>query len=249
MSADHHFDGLAGKFSRNIYGTTKGRLRHELLCHAMAPWLPASPTPILELGCGTGEMGLYLANAGYPVTLTDASVDVLENAQALLTGKDNATFRHQPMLDIDDIHAFRFIVCHAVLEWLATPLDALSHLYSKMQPGAQLSLSFFNRDAAVFNNAVYGNFDYIARGMKVKKQVRLNPKQPLAPAEIIAHCEKLGFRVQAKTGIRCFHDYLRDRSMQENRYDEVLALEKQYGGQAPYCWLGRYFHLILQKDG
>lgn len=247
MQHDHSFDGLAGKFSKNIYGTTKGRLRHALLVHAVEKWLPVKGTPVLELGCGTGEMALTLSEIGHPVTLTDASSEVLAQARMLLSDYPDARFIQCPLQQVPDVSDFDFIVCHAVLEWLAAPLEALTHIYENMREGAVMSLSFFNRDAALFNNAVYGNFDYIARDMKVKKQVRLNPKQPLSPAQVMAHCENAGFSIEAKTGIRCFHDYLRDREMQQTRFDEILELEKQYGNKEPYCRLGRYFHLILQK--
>ncbi|CCP06789.1 S-adenosylmethionine-dependentmethyltransferase [Erwinia amylovora MR1] len=40
--------------------------------------------------------------------------------------------------------------------------------------------------------------------------------------------------IENKTGIRVFHDYLRDKSKQSDRFDEVLALEKQYCRQEPF---------------
>ena len=117
-----------------------------------------------------------------------------------------------------------------------------------MKPGARLSLSFFNQDANLFANAIYGNFDYIAKGMKVKKQVRLNPKQPLSATRVVEHCESLGFKIIEKAGIRCFHDYMRDITHQSSKFDDLLALERQYHRQAPYLWLGKYFQLILEKE-
>ncbi|WP_218311046.1 methyltransferase domain-containing protein [Alteromonas antoniana] len=247
MKNDHSFDGLAGKFSKNIYGTTKGRLRHALLLNAMNDWLPATDSPIIELGSGTGEMALSLSERGYAMTLTDPSTDVLSQAASLLSAYPATQFIQKPLQQLSSIGDYSFIVCHAVLEWLVAPMEALSYIYEKMQSGSTLSLSFFNRDAALFNNAVYGNFDYIARDMKVKKQVRLNPKQPLSPPMVIEHCKQTGFTICAMTGIRCFHDYIRDREMQNSHFEDILALEKQYGSQEPFCRLGRYFHLILKK--
>lgn len=243
---DQSFNGLAEKFNRNIYGTTKGRLRHQLLCDVLSEVLADEPAQnIIELGGGTGVMSAFLAGLGHQLTLTDISEDILTIARQQLDA--GIAVRQADLFAIDDLGEFDVVVCHAVLEWLARPFEALSILADRLRPGARLSLTFFNRDAALFSNAVYGNFDYIARGMKVKNQVRLNPQQPLVPKAVIAEVEKLGFEVQSMRGIRCFHDYLRDRQMADSKYDELLALEREYGQREPYLWLGKYFHLWLEK--
>ncbi len=247
MSSDQIFDGLADKFASNIYGTSKGRLRHTLLCEAVAPWLPSPPGKILELGGGTGVFARFLAEQGQKVTFTDASEDVLEHAKTVLRDQPGIHISQARLQDITDINHYDMIVCHAVLEWLDKPLDAIAYLAGEMASGALLSLSFFNRDALLFGNALYGNFDYIAQGMKVKKKVRLNPHHPLSVEPVIASCEDAGLAIRAKTGIRCFHDYLKDRDMQESHFDQLLALEREYNQRHPYLWLGKYFHLMLEK--
>lgn len=248
MSTDQVFDGLADKFANNIYGTTKGKLRHLLLCEALAPWLPASSSHVLEVGGGTGEMALYLAQRGHQVTLSDASEDVLSLAREQLDGLSAITILHARLQDIANVADYQLVVCHAVLEWLDKPLDAIASLGRDMKPGALLSLSFFNRDALLFGNALYGNFDYIEQGMKVKKKVRLNPHNPLSVQPVIDACERAGFRIKAKTGIRCFHDYLKDREMQQSHFEQLLAAERKYNQTHPYLWLGKYFHMVLEKQ-
>lgn len=252
MRDDHVFDGIADKFAKNIYGTTKGKLRHTLLCDVLTPHVP-NHAHVLEIGGGTGVMTAYLASIGHKVVLTDASKDVLVQAEDLFSQSVNASFRdnieirQQFLQDINDFTPFNVIVCHAVLEWLDEPYEALSMLYDRMTAGTTLSLSFFNYDANLFANAIYGNFDYIAKGMKAKKQVRLNPKKPLSALKVLEYCESLGFSIVEKAGVRCFHDYMRDISHQASKYDELLALERQYHKQAPYMWLGKYFHIIAKK--
>ncbi len=61
---DHGFDGISDKFARNIYGTTKGTLRHTLLCYHLQQLgiLPelcsehssAKTLRVLDAGCGLG---------------------------------------------------------------------------------------------------------------------------------------------------------------------------------------------------
>lgn len=251
MTKDRIFDGIADKFAKNIYGTTKGRLRHSLLCDVLTPFVNLNqtekPLNILEIGGGTGVMSAHLASLGHNIVLTDASQDVLEQANELLAPFSNVVIRHQYLQEIKDIQNFDLVVCHAVLEWLEAPYEAINTLYNSMQKGARLSLSFFNQDANLFANAIYGNFDYIAKGMKAKKQVRLNPNQPLSAMKVVEYCESIGFSILDKSGVRCFHDYMRDISHQSAKYEDLLALERQYHRQQPYLWLGKYFHLMLEK--
>ena len=246
MNQDHIFDGIASKFANNIYGTTKGQLRQIILCDVLEPHIGV-PMQVLEVGGGTGVMTAHLASKGHKVVLTDASADVLALAKENLCDLHNVEIRQQYLSAIDDIDKYDLVVCHAVLEWLSDPHAAVAFLYQNMRKGAKLSLSFFNKDAALFANAIYGNFDYIERGMKVKNQVRLNPKQPLSAKEMTDYCQSLGFGIVSKTGIRCFHDYLKDKSQQSTHFEPLLALERKYNQTEPFMWLGKYFHLLLQK--
>lgn len=243
---DQSFDGLAKKFHRNIYGTTKGRLRHQLLCDALDECLGSFTSKrIIELGGGTGVMSDYLSRQGHDVTLTDVSSEILTLAEQHLS--DDITIRHADLFSVSDLYDFDVIICHAVLEWLAEPQQAIKHIAGQMRQDSYLSLTFFNRDAALFGNAIYGNFDYIARGMKVKNQVRLNPQMPLSPQHVISWVAESGLEIISQRGIRCFHDYMRQKDMAESHYDELLTLERQFNTQAPFMWMGKYFHLWLRK--
>ncbi|RDV26034.1 methyltransferase domain-containing protein [Alteromonas aestuariivivens] len=248
---DQYFNGIADKFAKNIYGTSKGRLRHQLLVEALSPWLSKAPMRILEVGGGTGIMTRELLVMGHDVLLTDASEDILGLAREMLaeytTRPGQLEIMQIPLWELEPQADIDLVVCHAVLEWLENPLQAIEHLYSLTPAGKRLSLSFFNRDAALFGNVLYGNFDYIARGMKVKNQVRLNPQNPVSPQQAIAQAEKCGFVVEQVTGIRCFHDYLKERLGSDEAFEQLLALERQYNRQPPFSWLGKYLHLMLHK--
>ncbi|MBT0587209.1 methyltransferase domain-containing protein [Alteromonas oceanisediminis] len=245
---DRSFDGLADKFERNIYGTSKGRLRHELLQYQLRPWLPEQTVlDVIDVGGGTGEMAQVMLRAGHNVLLNDISEDVLRLARAKLTDSPRVRF-HQGDLNslLDANERAALVICHAVLEWTHQPRKIVHSLAQLIRPGGLLSLSFFNADAALFSNAVYGNFDYIERGLKVKRQVKLNPQNPQRPQEVLQWVSEAGLSVYASAGVRCFHDYLRDRTHQVEKYDELFALEKRLGAIEPYKWLGRYFHIIAK---
>jgi S-adenosylmethionine-dependent methyltransferase len=119
---------------------------------------------------------------------------------------------------------------------------------SLVKPGGHLSLSFFNYDAQLFGNMLYGNFDYVEQGMTSKNIVRLSPNNPQKPKEILAQLETLPIQVRKKAGIRCFHDYLKQPEKQTSEYEQLKQLEIEYGSTEPYLWLGKYFLIIAEKD-
>ena len=61
---------------------------------------------------------------------------------------------------------------------------ALTQLKTLLALGGTLSFMFYNRNAKLFANAIYGNFDYIERGLKVKKTAWPSPQNPLVPDEV-----------------------------------------------------------------
>ena len=246
---DQSFDSIADKFDHNIYGSTKGRLRHELLVHYLHQCLDfdSRPLRVLDAGGGTGVMTRELLASGCHVTLNDISADALSRARQKLPENAPVTLVEGEIQSLPAKPEYDLVVCHAVLEWLQSPLTVLPKLYNLIKPGGRLSLSFFNRDAHRFGNLLYGNFDYVKGGMKNKNTVRLNPNQSLVPGEVINSLRESGFLIQHEAGIRCFHDYMKQPDMQITHYDALKAMELEYGCQPPYKWLGKYFHIIAQK--
>jgi S-adenosylmethionine-dependent methyltransferase len=248
MRPDQNFDDIANKFELNIYGSSKGRLRHELFMFHLDKTLDlhSKPLMVLDAGGGTGVMSHAMLALGHEVTLTDISADTLRLAKEKFSASDNITIIQQDILSLPQ-QQYDVVICHAVLEWLQNPLPVIEKLVALVKPGGYLSLSFFNQDAQRFSNVCYGNFDYVEQGMRVKNQVRLSPNNAQKPQEILAFTSALPLQIIHKAGIRCFHDYLKDKSQQVSHYEQIKRLELLYGDQHPYLWLGKYFMLIAQK--
>lgn len=247
---DTSFDHIASKFDKNIYGTTKGRLRHEMLLHNLEFLWPLLPlqAKALDAGGGTGEFARELLNQGLNVTLNDLSRDTLEVAKTKLNAGENLTLQHGAIQDIDEQQQFELIVCHAVFEWLQEPESVLQKLLQLLNHKGYLSLSFFNQNANLFGNILYGNFDLIKNGMKQKNRLRLASHTPLLPATVLGWLAKLPCEVIKTSGIRCFHDYLKDKQHQALHYEQIKALELAHCQQEPYLWLGKYFHIVIRKN-
>jgi len=247
---DQSFDKFADKFEKNIYGSTKGRLRHELLVHHLHDCIPLQlmPLDVLDAGGGTGVMTQVMLDLDHKVTLSDISSEVLSLARDKLGENVNLDVQHLDILSLSPKKQYDLVVCHAVLEWLQHPLEVMRKLVDLVKPGGYLSLSFFNHDAQLFGNMLYGNFDYVEQGMMSKNIVRLSPNNPQKPKVILSQLESLAVQIIKQAGIRCFHDYLKQPEKQTSEYEQLKQLEIKYGSTEPYLWLGKYFLIIAQKD-
>jgi S-adenosylmethionine-dependent methyltransferase len=256
------FDGIASKFDKNIYGTTKGKLRHQLLVHHLSEFIEhgagqesvkndvtTQKKPVmnvLDVGGGTGIMALEFARQGHAVHLIDISEDALTVASQKLQAYPQVIVE---LASVDAIQGeYDFIVCHALLEWLDEPLEALNRLITHLAPGGVMSLSFFNKNAKVFNNLLYGNFDYVSAGLPKRNTVRLNPHNAQQPNIVIDFLSEIDdIDIIKSNGIRCIHDYMTDKTRIDPQYQKLFELELKYGALEPYKWLGKYFHILLTK--
>jgi S-adenosylmethionine-dependent methyltransferase len=248
-TADLNFDVIANKFENNIYGTSKGQLRHELLMHYLVKYLdfPLSQSRVLDAGGGTGEMSKEMLQLGCEVTLTDISADSLQLAKSKCNQHSALHIVKGDILSLPEEPLYDVVICHAVLEWLSDPYPVIEKLLRLTAPGGHVSLSFFNKDAQRFGNLLYGNFDYVEQGMKVKKKVRLSPNYPLYPRDVLAYLHTQPVEIVSLAGLRCFHDYLHNRSMQTSHYEQLKQAEIDYGSCEPFMWLGKYFHIMVKK--
>ena len=252
--SDHNFDPIAQKFVNNIYGTTKGKIRSEIiwleLQHCLAN-LPQRPLRILDAGGGFGYFSQKLAELGHQVVLCDISSELLKVANSQIADKPyakNIEIHHCAIQELNQVVSghFDLILNHAVLEWLAAPKETLKGLLTFLSPEGLLSLMFYNREAQRFFNLISGNLEFVAKDMVRKKVVRLTPTHPLDEKEVISWLTEFDMRVARKAGVRVIHDYLKDKNISRDKFDLLLTMEKQYCHQEPYASLGRYTHLTVK---
>ena len=252
---DRNFDDIAEKFSRNIYGTTKGMIRQAVVWQditELLAQLPPRPLRILDAGGGEGHMACQLAALGHQVLLCDLSAEMIQRAKAAALEKGvshNMQFVQSAAQDITQHleQPVDLILFHAVLEWVADPRSVLQTLWSVLRPGGVLSLMFYNAHGLLMHNMVAGNFDYVQAGMPKKKKRTLSPDYPRDPAQVYLWLEEAGWQIMGKTGVRVFHDYLREKHQQRDCYEALLELETRYCRQEPYITLGRYIHVTARK--
>jgi S-adenosylmethionine-dependent methyltransferase len=256
QTKDQSFAGLTDKFAKNIYATAKGQIRLAVLARDLAPlYQQSTPLRVLDIGAGIGQFSQNFARHGHHVTHTDIAADMVETArerhqQAQLS--DHYSYLCASLQQLPELlqgEQFDVVLCHAVLEWLAEPADALPILKRFLKPQGKLSLMFYNRDAKLMANMIFGNFDYVEADLKVKKRVRMSPQQPIAPADMTRWLVEHQLEVEQRTGVRCFHDYLREPEQGKQHFEQLLRLEMQYNQQQPFAALGRYQHWqIIHAD-
>lgn len=256
FSKDQNFDDRAKVFRDRIYGTDKGLIRLETIRRELNELLPLfdnkKPLRIIDAGGGFGTYSRELAMMGNQVTVTDISEAMLDigrkETQDLDFPKGGCiTFQKLAIQELPNAleeNGFDIVICHAVLEWLDTPLSVLSVLAKMLKEGGLISLLVYNRTALLYKSLIVGNYKYLESGMKpVKHRKKMTPPNPLEPSEVISALEKEGFSDLKMTGIRVFHDYMARYHLEEISSEEILKWELKYGRDPRFAHLGRYVHI------
>ncbi|MCH8497291.1 MAG: methyltransferase domain-containing protein [Marinobacter sp.] len=253
---DRTFEGLAESFARNIYGTPKGRLRLKIIRDRMLAELPldnGGPLTVLDVGGGLGQIACWLARKGHQVTLAEPAEDMLAAAAARCdragVTRVKSSLQALAQLTANEQGQYDLVVCHAVLEWLQAPQQAVADLASLVKPGGWLSVMFFNADALMFTNIVRGNWQRALGGQLAGKGRgrRLTPISPLALNDVEGWLQQAGLETVGRSGVRVFNDYLRLKLPPEATPERLLQLEKRYCQQEPFWRLGRYLLLHCRQ--
>lgn len=256
---DRNFDDIADHFEKKIYGKRKGLIRLVVLWRDLENHLSRLPEHttlnVLDVGGGFGQIAQRLAKRGHRVTVNDISANMLTKAKALATEKgiDNIDFIHAPYQDLPNLLAhqkYDLILCHAVLEWLAEPQAAIGILQSLLTRSGTLSLCFYNPVAKVYRNLIMGNFynlDEVANNQFKSDAGSLTPNNPSSIEDVKTWLADANMIIRQESGIRVFSDYvpamLAKRGGHAN-LDAVIEKELNYSTQAPYKFMGRYFHVL-----
>ena len=250
---DRSFASDVSRFEKNIYQTSKGRIRQAVLAADLAA-LISSPGPlrVLDIGAGLGQVNQLFAAAGHQVTHTDIASEMVEQAKLVHTEAglgERYQYLSASLQALPDQlvgQTFDVILCHAVFEWLAEPERALALIKPLMAAGGWLSLMFYNRQAKEMANLIYGNFDYVRAGLQVKKKVRFSPQQPLDISRVYGWALAQGLTLYKHSGVRCIHDYL--RVLDDQQRDDLIQMELDYRQREPFRQFGRYQHFLLRNN-
>lgn len=240
--------------------TPLGRLRSELAWRNLEPHLPrpgATPPRALDLGAGTGEMGLRLAAAGFSVTLVDGSPRMLERAAHAAAARGLSHRIVCRALDLDaagvpsglEAGAYDIVVCHHVLEYVASPKAVLRVSREALADGGCISLVVRNRTGEVLKRLLRGEDPDAALGVLEARRVREDlygmELRLLDPGDVRDLAHAAGLNVVAERGVRVLADHLPGwASGGEDAFDRMLRLELRLGSAPELLAIARHVQLI-----
>jgi S-adenosylmethionine-dependent methyltransferase len=248
--ADRNFDELAEHFMRKIYAGPKGQIRLAVLLRDLQKvgLLDRKTGTVLDAGGGLGLISRKFAKLGMQVTLVDISTKLLHQAQKEFTDiglAEQVTIVEKPFQELQG--EYDIVLCHAVLEWLDNPMDALQRLCAQTKVGGHLSLMFFNHTALVWKNLMFGKYAKLQSGTLSGFGTSLTPKHSFCRSDILQRLEKLGFELQYSSGVRLLRDYMKDEIIKRVGEAAIVEMELQYSQQEPYMEMARYIHFVAER--
>lgn len=242
--------------------TPEGRLRLDLAFANVQEFLPQATRSLhaLDLGCGTGAIGVRLARLGLHVTLLDASLPMLdfaERAAGEAGVTERITLTHGDASQLATLlpaASFDLILCHNVLEFVEDPcavlrtaariLRASSGMISVLvrnRPGEVLKAALLNGDlaAAELNLTAEWGDESLYEG-----KVRL-----FTAAGLQAMLLESSFSITADRGVRVLSDYLPPRVSRNDDYQRIFELERKLGTRPEFAGVARYTHCLAHRAG
>jgi len=131
----------------NRYRTEKGFLERQAVWSELIRRYNKTGSCVLDLGCGSGELVIQLADSNAQVTALDGSASMLDICKRKLGERDNVKL---VCADISDAHqfgaaAFDLIVASSVLEYIDDFDGVLAMIWKLLVPGGTFILSLPNR--------------------------------------------------------------------------------------------------------
>lgn len=153
--------------------------------------LKQSGGQVLDVGCGAGEIALFMQRQGWTVTGIEPDPDACRIAQS--RGVD-AHVGDLDTIEVDD-DSFDAAVLHHVLEHVADPVDTLSGVLAKLQPGGTLMVIVPN----------FGSWQRRLFGANWFSLAVPHHRHHFTPAGLTATAERAGFAdIQVTTGVTSY---------------------------------------------
>lgn len=261
---DDRWADLADRFADEAYASVKGHVRTHVLHRQLLEQLPRPPASVLDVGGGAGHQSFPLAEAGYDVTLLDASPAMLAKAGRRLQRLPDEVRRRVTLLEADGEQAddavegrrFEAVLCHGVLGYLDHPEPMIDQLCACAGPGGIVSIMTGNANAAAVRPALERRWEDALASFDARTEIgvlgvpgRADTVDELSDLLRARNVEPLRWY-----GVWLFVDWLEFSGVHLDPGDETqlaatTAVELEASRRDPYRQLSRVFHLVGRKGG
>jgi S-adenosylmethionine-dependent methyltransferase len=255
------FRAGAAKYAAYLQ-TPEGRLRVDLAFANLQEFLPQATRSLraLDLGCGTGAIGVRLARLGLHVTLLDPSLPMLDFAERAAREAgvtERIALEHGDASQLATLFpaaSFDLILCHNVLEFVEDPCAVLRtaaralrdssgmiSILVRNRPGELLKAAILNGDLAAAERNLTAEWgDESLYEGRVRLFTAVSLQAMLLESSLV---------VTAERGVRVLSDYLPSTVSRTVEYERIFELERELGRRAEFAAVARYTHCLAHRAG
>ena len=256
-----HFQSEAAKYAAYLE-TPEGRLRIDLafanLQEFLAPAKNKDSLLALDLGCGTGAIGVRLARLGLQVTLVDSSPAMLDLAQR---AAQEAGVAERTTLQVGDAgqladlfttESFDVVLCHNLLEFVDHPntvmcaaacvmrdSSSILSVLVRNRAGEVMKAAFQTGDLAAAENTIDAEW---AQESLYGGRVRL-----FTPDGLETMLKMASLTIAANRGVRVVADYLPAKISRDADYERIFQLERKLGRLPEFAAVARYTQFLARR--
>jgi S-adenosylmethionine-dependent methyltransferase len=264
ITANHDLERFrtgAAKYAAYLE-TPEGRLRIDLAFANLQEFLQQATRSLraLDLGCGTGAIGVRLARLGLHVTLLDVSLPMLDFAERAAR---EAGVTERIALEQGDASqlamlfpaaSFDLILCHNVLEFVEDPCAVLRTAALALRDSSSvISVLVRNRPGEVLKAAlVNGDLAAAERNLTAEwgdESLYEGRTRLFTAVGLHAMLLESSLAVTAERGVRVMSDYLPSTVSRTDEYERIFELERELGRRAEFAAVARYTHCLAHRVG
>jgi S-adenosylmethionine-dependent methyltransferase len=226
---------------------------------ALDPLVSAGhPLRVLDVGGGSGNSAVRLAQMGHDVTVVDPSADALATLSRRAGTAGVGPRVHGVQGDGDRLHeavstgpdgGYDLALCHSVLEVVDDPATTLRELAAALRPGGTASVASANRAGAVLARAVAGHpveaLALLEDRDPAPGRARRPARRRFTPDDLLALVEAAGLQPGTWRGVSVVADLLDVASGADP--EAVRRLELALAGSSPYRDVAAGLHLLATR--
>lgn len=207
---------------------------------------------VLDVGGGDGRDAVPLARAGHDVTIVDPSEAWLAEAIRRADGAGVEVATVCGGLDELPAGEWDLVMCHFVLRYRPPAVGDIDALARRVRPGGRLSVMDVNPAGRVLRQLLDGGPAAAIAELHAERAVVETFKtdaRKVHVGDVQREAEVAGLTMVGLYGNRIANDLLVDNAAKHDPafFDELLRLEMELCGRAPYNQIGFAWQLILER--